>query len=208
MWASPDGSIELRKRASGALALNARFPYGSLATLDAGGNGRRPRKEQFASRAFAYVVDGDGRDRDVHFLIGHSFDKPLASRSAGTLKLIDTDDALIADASIADELREASHVRDFLAMMAAGLVGGISPGFRVPPSDVVPNAETVEEEDPSLGKALIRTIAAAVLFELSAVTRPAYGETSVDVESRDWTPTDSLIRPDAGLRRSFQRWRA
>lgn len=186
MFAAPDGSIELRKRASGALALRGRFPYNSLATLSAGGNGSRPRKERFAPRAFSYVVDGEGRDRDVHFLVGHSFDRPLASRSAGTLRLEDTDDALIFDADIADELREASHVRDFLAMIAAGLVGGISPGFRVAPSDVVPGAESVEEEDPSLGKALIRTISAAVLFELSAVTRPAYGETSVDVESRNW----------------------
>lgn len=194
MWAAPDGTFEMRKRASGALALRGRFPYGSLATLDAGGNGRKPRKEQFAKRAFSYVVDGEGRDRDVHMLVGHSFDRPLASRSAGTLRLKDTDDALIFDADIADELRNASHVRDFLAMMAAGLIGGISPGFRVAPSDVVPGAERVEEEDPSLGKALIRTISAAILFEISAVVRPAYGKTSVDVEARNWK-----LPPECGV---------
>lgn len=208
LWASPDGNLEVRKRASHALALRGRFPYGKTATLDAGGNGRRPRKEMFAPRAFSYVVDGEGRDRDVHFLIGHSFDKPLASRSAGTLKLTDTDEALIFDAEIGQEMQEVSWVRDFLAALAAGLIGGISPGFRVPPSDVVPGAETVEEEEPSLGKALIRTIAAAVLFELSAVTRPAYAETSVDVESRNWTPTaGGVLVADAGRSRALNRWR-
>lgn len=204
LWAAPDGGLELRKRASGALALVGRFPYNRRAVLDAGGNGRRPRKEQFAPRAFDFVVNGEGRDRDVHFLVGHSFDKPLASRSAGTLRLTDTDDALEFEADILSEMQDVTYVRDFLASMAAGLVGGISPGFRVPPKDVVPNGESVAEEDPAEGKALIRTISAAVLFELSAVTRPAYGETTMTVEARSWDVTEGgVIQPKKGA----YRWR-
>ncbi|WP_370576484.1 HK97 family phage prohead protease [Paracoccus sp. MC1854] len=52
----------------------------------------------------------------------------------------------------------------------------------------MPDAEKVEEEDPSLGTAIIRTIFAALLYEMSVVTRPAYPETQS--EARNWTPTD------------------
>lgn len=183
LWASPDGNLELRKRAShGLLQLQGRFPYNSRAVLHSGGNGRRPRKEQFAPRAFSYAVENE--DRDIHFLVGHSFDRPLASRSAGTLDLTDTDEALTFTADITEDLQQAGYVQDFLRMLTAGLIGGISPGFRVAPPEAVENAETVEEEDPAEGKALIRTIFAAVLFELSAVTRPAYDETQID--QRSW----------------------
>ncbi|MDZ4394086.1 HK97 family phage prohead protease, partial [Cypionkella sp.] len=133
--------MELRKRASqGLLQLQGRFPYNSTATLHSGGNGQRPRKEQFASRAFSYVVDGEGADRDVHFLVGHSFDRPLASRSAGTLTLTDSDEALIFVADITEDLQRAQYVSDFLRMLTAGLIGGISPGFRVAPPEAVDKA--------------------------------------------------------------------
>ena len=206
LWAAPDGGLELRKRASGALALAGRFPYNSRAVLHSGGNGQRPKKEQFAPRAFDYVVNGEGRDRDVHFLVGHSFDRPLASRSAGTLALTDSDEALTFEATIVPEMQSVSYVQDFLNALAAGLVGGISPGFRVAPKDAVPDAETVEEEDPALGKALIRTIFAAILFELSVVTRPAYDETSVQVEARNWTPSGGGVLMPRKLT-AAERWR-
>jgi len=83
-------------------------------------------------------------------------------------------------------------VRDALALLAAGQIAGISPGFRIPPERTVPNAETVEEEDPAEGNALIRTISEAILFELSLVTRPAYSETQV--EARNWNP-GRVIQP-------------
>lgn len=185
-----DGGLELRKRASGALALQGRFPYNKRAVLSDGGRSGRPRKEVIAPRAFAYRVDRP--DEDIHLLIGHSYDRPLASRGAGTLDLKDGDDALTFSASITDEMQEVSYVRDFLGAMRAGLIIGISPGFRIPPERAVPNAEKVEEEDPAEGTALIRTIFAALLYELSVVTRPAYDETQI--EERNWQP-DRLILP-------------
>ncbi|MGO4843074.1 HK97 family phage prohead protease, partial [Rhizobiaceae sp. 2RAB30] len=90
---------------------------------------------------------------------------------------------------------------------AAGLIVGLSPGFRIPPPAAVPteDAEKVEEEDPSEGRALIRTIFQALLFELSVVTAAAYLE--AQVEARNWTPTASgLLVPEpaeAGLRRTL-----
>jgi HK97 family phage prohead protease len=190
LWGGHEGGLELRKRASGALALHGRFPYGKRAVLSDGGRTGRPRKEAFAPRAFAYRVERP--EEDIHLLIGHSYDRPLASRGAGTLDLTDSDDALTFAATLTAEMQEVSYVRDFLAAMRAGLIVGISPGFRIPPERAVPNAEKVEEENPAEGMALIRTIFAALLYELSVVTRPAYDETKI--EERNWQP-DRLILP-------------
>jgi hypothetical protein len=80
---------------------------------------------------------------------------------------------------------------------------GISPGFRIPPERAVANAEKVEEEDPALGIALIRYIFAALLYELSIVTRPAYPE--AQVEARSWEASSGgVVLPK---KRGAYRWR-
>lgn len=185
-----EGGLELRRKSGGGARLTGRFPYNSRAVLSDGGRTGRPRKEQFASHAFRYTVENK---QEVHLLVGHSFDRPLASRGAGTLDLTDSDDALTFEATIAPEMAEVGFVKDALAALAAGLIAGISPGFRIPPERTVPNAESVVEEDPSEGNALIRTIHEAILFELSLVTRPAYSETQI--EERNWTPTPHWAQP-------------
>ena len=70
-------------------------------------------------------------------------------------------------------------------MIDLGLSVGLSPGFNVPPPDVVPGAEELVPE-PGNPDVLIRIIHAAVLFELSIVTRPAYPESFVDLRSADF----------------------
>ena len=202
-----DGGLELRKRASGGLALQGRFPYNKRAVLSDGGRNGRPKKEAIAPRAFAYRVD-DPKE-DIHFLVGHSFDKPLASRGAGTLDLVDGDDALTFTATITPEMQEVSYVRDILAGIAAGLTLGISPGFRLPPKRAVPEPEKIEDEgsDPENGahNAIIRTVLAALLYEISVVTRPAYPD--AQVEQRNWDVTRDGIKPVSDLRH-LSRWRA
>ena len=209
LWGGHSGGLELRKRASGAMALHGRFPYGKRAVLSDGGRTGRPRKEVIAPRAFGYRVDRP--EEDIHLLVGHSFDRPLASRGAGTLDLRDSDDALSFVATISPEMQEVSYVRDVLTAMAAGLIIGISPGFRLPPKRAVPEPERIEDEgtDPENGAydAIIRTVLAALLYELSIVTRPAYDETQI--EARSWTPTETgLIRPASGVAMAARRWRA
>lgn len=195
LWGSHSGGLELRKRASGAMALHGRFPYGKRAVLSDGGRTGRPRKEVIAPRAFAYRVERP--EEDIHFLVGHSYDRPLASRGAGTLNLTDTDDALLFEALISEEMQEVSYVRDFLAGLAAGLIMGLSPGFRIPPQRAVEDAETVEDEgyDPESGahNAIIRTVHQALLYEVSAVTRPAYED--AQIEERNWTPQPQWAAP-------------
>lgn len=182
--------LELRNDGGGGRRLSGRFPYNRRAVLSDGGRRGRPRKEEFASRAFSFRVELP--DEEIHLLLGHDYNRPLASRRSGTLDLRDGDDALTFDALITREIAETSHGRDALAMVLAGLAVGISPGFRMPPERAVPadQAEAVTDEgmNPEEGEhnAIIRTIFQALLYELSIVTRPAYDE--AQVEMRNWTP--------------------
>lgn len=186
LFGAADGGLEVRARKGGGATIAGSFPYNSRATLHSGGKKSRPRKEQFAPGSFQYSLNVS--DLDIHFLSGHDFGKALASRNSGSLILTDTAEALTFEARLSAEVLETTHGKDFMAMLSAGLVGGISPGFRVAPVD---NAEEVTEEDPSEGRALIRTINEAVLFELSAVTRPAYDQTTID--QRSWELTGQAI---------------
>lgn len=207
------GGLELRKRASGALALQGSFPYGKRAVLSDGGRTGRPRKEVIAPRAFAYRINTPsehGGKKDIHLLAGHSYDKPLASVRSGTLDIQDSDEAVTFTATITEEMQEVSYVKDVLAAVAAGLAIGISPGFRLPPKRAVPEPERIEDEghDPENGahNAIIRTVLTALLYEMSIVTRPAYPETQID--ARSWNVTPDSGKPDAGLHRTLTRWRA
>ena len=209
IWGGHLGSLELRADGRGkGKRLRGRFPYNKAAVLSDGGKTGRPRKEVIAPRAFAYRVDRP--DEDIHFLVGHSYDRPLASRGADTLALRDTAEALTFDALITVEMQEVSYVRDFVQGFLSGLILGLSPGFRIPPARTVPDAERVDEEDPREGDALIRTIFAALLYELSAVTVPAYKDAGI--EERNWNLTRGrLAVPEhsrAGLNRALGRWRA
>lgn len=210
LWGGFNGGLELRRSGDGSHRLRGTFPYGKPAVLSDGGRTGRPRKEVIAPRAFAYRVE-DPKE-DIHLLVGHDFNMPLASKSTGTLSFRDTAAALIFEAIISPAVADTAHGRDALALIGAGLAVGISPGFRIPPERAVPKAEEIAEEEdkPEEGmhKAIIRTILAALLYEFSIVTRPAYPE--AQVEARCWTPnTDiSVLTPDATLRRALNRWRA
>lgn len=205
-----EGGLEVRRQSDGSTRLRGRFPYGKKAVLSDGGRNGRPMKEQFAPRAFSYRVEDPAED--ILLLVGHSYDKPLASKATGTLKLRDTAAALLFDAVITREVAETQHGRDTLALIASGLAVGISPGFRIPPQRAVPNAERIEEEpdDGTLDEdgqprrgAIVRTILAALLYELSIVTRPAYSQ--AQVEARCWKPMPETL--DAGLHRTLRRYR-
>ncbi|ARQ03146.1 hypothetical protein CAK95_23325 [Pseudorhodoplanes sinuspersici] len=170
--------------------------------------------------AFSHSLDSV--EQDIALLVGHSFDRPLASKKTGTLVFNDTSEVLTFDATVLPEIADTSYGSDILKMISAGLSVGLSPGFRIPPPSAVPSdqAEKIEEEDPRIGRALIRTIFAAILFELSIVTRPAYEEANVssddanvsfddfgspiEADKRNWEQTGSgLVVPAHPL----HRWR-
>lgn len=188
LWGAKGGSLELR-REGGATRLLGSFPYQARAALGRG------REETFAPRAFRSRIDAG---EEIYLLAGHSFDRPLASRGAGTLELRDGETALEIEARIAPEIAETTHGRDALAMLSAGLATGLSPGFRIAEAE---GAERVERS----GGGVLRTVNAAELFEVSIVTRPAYD--GAQVEARRWSP-NAAEPPAAGLARALNRWRA
>lgn len=158
LWAAASGALEVRSE-GGATRLRATFPYGAQTELAPG------RSEVIAARAFA-------TDGTVHLLSGHDYEKPLASTDAGNMTLRNGDDALVIEAEIDGS---TTWARDFLAAHKAGLIRGLSPGFRVDPGG---------EHVTRSGDGLLRTITAARLFEVSAVTRPAYSQ--AQIEARAW----------------------
>lgn len=187
LWGGAKGGLEVRTSADGVIRLTGRFPYGAATILAAGPQRRR---EVFAARAFAARIEAG---EDIHLLTHHDFDRPLASRAAGSLTLEDGDEALIFEATLSPELRGVGYVADFLGTLAAGLVRGLSPGFTV-----AAGGETVKRD----GEGLIRVVRAADLVELSAVTRPAYP--SAQVEARSWQVAAPPARPVSHR----LRWRA
>lgn len=189
LWGAHSGSLELRTE-GGETRLRATFPYGRETVLADGGHTRKARKEVIAPRAFAARIE---RGEEIHFLAGHDYDRPLASTRAGNLTLTDTDQALVIDARIDTG---TSWARDFLSAHASGLVRGLSPGFRVPEG-----GEVVEDRD----QAILRTIRAAELFEISAVTVPAYPE--AQIEARSWNPVSPEVRRINLRYANANRWR-
>ncbi len=200
------GELDIRARRSGGKTVRGSFPYRRRAVMSDGGRNRRPEKEEFDSRAFSYRVEE--KEAEIHFLSGHRYDKPLASKLNGTLKLRDTDEALFFEADILPEIVETSHVRDALALLTAGLATGISPGFRLPPERAVPREEAEEFIDepinPEAGQhgARIRIIRQALLFELSLVTQPAYQEAQAEARHAPVNATENT-----GLAQRLRRWR-
>ncbi|CAM5420389.1 HK97 family phage prohead protease [Frigidibacter albus] len=183
LWGASLGALELRSE-GGATRLRATFPYGAETELAPG------RREVVAPRAFADRIEAGG---DIHLLSGHDYSKPLASRAAGSLTITDTDAALVLEARIDGGTSWAS---DFIAAHAAGLIRGLSPGFRV--ND---GGERIERR----GDGLLRTVTAAALFEVSAVTVPAYP--TAQIEARAWE-THQDRQPFCGAVHPFNRWRA
>jgi uncharacterized protein len=164
LFAFNPGELELRTE-GGTTRLRAMFPYGAETELASG------RNEVFAPHAFAASI-GDAA-HEVHLLVGHDFNRPLASRAAGTMRFRDTAAALEIEATVDGS---TSWARDFLAANASGLIRGVSPGFNVPAG-----GEKIERR----GSGVLRTVTTARLVEISVVTRGAYPQ--AQVEARDWS---------------------
>lgn len=182
LWGASLGALELRSE-GGTIRLRATFPYGAETELAPG------RREIVAPRAFASRIEAG---EDIHLLAGHDYNRPLASRAAGSLTLRETGAALELDAQIDTGPSWAS---DFLAAHRAGLIKGLSPGFQV-----LPDGERIERQ----GNGFLRTVTRAALFELSAVTRPAYP--AAQIEARNWQPVGDVAQRVVN-RHAAIRWR-
>ena len=181
------GNLEIRQ-VNGARLLHGEFPYGGLATIADRG---RVRKERIRPGAFRYAIENTtaptGEPIRLDLLVGHDWDKPVASRQSGTLDIREDGNAVVFDAELG--IDPPSWVIDAEKAIAAGTMTGLSPGFRVPPLSVVPGAESTSPE-PGNPSVSIREIAHAVLREMSIVTSAGYLDAMVELraDSEIWQP--------------------
>ena len=166
----PDGfDLETRQREEPIDVIRGFFPYESRGIINDRGS---VRKEEFAANAFAFAINDP--ERELSFLYGHDFDNPIASRRAGTLDILDHRDGVGFEARLPKpELRTANQTQ-LLQLLRQKLIGGLSPGFRLPPVDSVgrqPKVIVPEKGNPGVN---VQRILDAVLFEISAVQRATY----------------------------------
>lgn len=176
-------ALEIRQ-VNGLRVLYGRMPYGTLTTIADRG---RVRKERFSPRAFAFAIENEvdraGAQIKIDLLVGHDWGKPIASRQSGTLAIRHDDNAVEFEATLPATLDDTpSWVVDAEKAIAGGTMTGLSPGFRVPPANVVSNAEILIPEPGNPGVA-IRQVNHAMLRELSVVTNAQYADAFVELRS-------------------------
>lgn len=120
-------------------------------------------REKIAPGAFSPSLNGD-----VRALWNHDTNHVLGRTKAGTLRLSEDDKGLAVEIDLPD----TQAARDLRENMRLGNVDGMSFGFRV----------TKQEWDES-GDIPLRTIQEVELFEVSAVTFPAYEDTELALRS-------------------------
>ena len=183
-WLEPTGELEIRQTGK-RNTLRGVFPYGGLAVISDRG---RVRKERIAKDAFRYAIDDPKRKIDI--LVGHDFGQPIANRQTGSLAIASDARAVTFEATLPSDGDMPTWVDDAVKAVRAGLMLGLSPGFRVPPSNVVPDAE-VEVEEPGNPGVFITEVRAGVLREMSLVTAGAYDDASVSLRAE----SNVLITP-------------
>ena len=178
-------NLEIRQ-IGGARLITGHFPYGiqHAATMSDRGT---IRKEAFSNGAFKYALEN--HERKIDFLVGHDWGRPIANRQSGSLTLTESAAGVDLEARLPDAALTPSWVVDAEMAIANGTMIGLSPGFRIPPRGVVPNAETLIPEPGNPG-VQIRLINAAVLREFSVVTAGAYEMASVELRAEDMEDWD------------------
>lgn len=120
--------------------------------------------EVIAPGAFAESL----KTADVRALFDHDSAKVLGRSSAGTLRVSEDDIGLAVEIDLPD----TSTGRDVRELLKRGDISGMSFGFRVQKQEW---DDTVEPP--------LRTITQMELIEVSVVTFPAYGDTSIALRS-------------------------
>ena len=167
-----EGTLEVRAAPAG-LQLVGSFPYDSPSMLVHKG---RMIRELVRPGAFEFA-------RDVHLLAQHDRTRPLASLRAGSLELKDGPQALAFVAQLPPEEAQPTWMTDAVRGVRAGLLLGVSPEWFVKPG-----GEAIRREP---GRLPAREIRAAVLTELSIVTRGVYDESSVESRAAERVLVDA-----------------
>lgn len=112
------------------------------------------------------------QEGDARFLVDHETAMIVSRVSAGDLRLAQDKVGLATDADLDQEV---SYIRDLTRNVEKKRITGMSFGFRVVKDDWT--TETVSTSDGQEAEVEVRTIREVELFEVSAVTFPAYEET-------------------------------
>lgn len=123
--------------------------------------------EQIAPGAFSKTL----QERDIVLLWNHNKDMPLARTSAGNLSLEQRADGLHMQATPV----QTSQGKDLMELVRAGVVKGMSFGFQV----IKDSWSDDEGRAANSMTGTHRTIQEVKLHEVSAVTFPAYEDTSI-----------------------------
>lgn len=116
------------------------------------------------------------KSADVRALVDHDSGRVIGRSKAGTLRLKEDERGL----SVEIDLPDTTDGRDIGELVSRGDIDGMSFGFRVT------HDEWDETQEPNL-----RTIHKIELHEVSAVTWPAYADTSLALRSRDKSKSES-----------------
>lgn len=156
-------SIEVREDDQGGLRFSGHAAVFNTPT-DIG-----PFREQVAPGAFKRTIHPDRAD--VRFLFNHQPDSVMARTVNGTLRLQEDDTGLHTEATLDPSDWD---VRRLVPKLKSGNVSQMSFGFRV-----------VDDEwsDPDDDGKQLRTLKEVQLFDVSAVTFPAYDDTDAALNS-------------------------
>lgn len=147
--------IEVREEGDGATVVGYAAIFNSVTDL---GNFR----EQIAPEAFTRVMD---EAPDVVALLNHDNNFVLGRTTSGTLKLSLDEKGLRYEVALGNQ----SYARDLAESMRRGDISQSSFAFTIERESWQENVRTVEE---------VRG-----LYDVSIVTRPAYGDTSADLRA-------------------------
>jgi uncharacterized protein len=132
-----------------------------------------PFREQVAPGAFKRTI-GPGR-ADVRLLFNHEADSVMARTTNGTLRLREDHFGLLAEADLDPSDWD---VQRLLPKLRSGNVSQMSFGFRA-----IGESDDWWDRQPEDGGKPIRTLREVQLFDVSAVTFPAYDDTDAALNS-------------------------
>jgi len=131
--------------------------------------------EQVADGAFTKTLS----EGDARFLVDHDTRLVVSRTSADTLRLAQDKTGLATDSDLDTEL---TYVRDLVANLRNGNITGMSFGFEVK-KDSWETVQVAETDDGDPVEAELRTLLEIKLYEVSAVTFPAYESTEAKLRS-------------------------
>lgn len=172
--------VELRAADGGGQILRGHAAVFNLLSDDLGGF-----REKISPGAFVKAIAED----DVRALFNHDRNFVLGRSKSGTLRMREDGQGLAVEIDLPDN----QTIRDLvLGPIKRGDVSQMSFGFRV-----APGGQAWAKDDE--GRA-IRTLTSLRLFDVSAVTYPAYPDTDVAVrELRSWADAQNVAPPRLNL---------